>query len=265
MSVLLETRLTADYGGAPVLRDVALTMERGEIVGLAGQSGSGKSTLALAMLRLLGWRGGRVTGSVRLEGEELAGAPEAAWRKIRGRRMALVMQSADSALNPALRLRDQLRLAWEIHAREWRTAGQPRAEELLAQCGLPGGAEFLARYPAQISVGQAQRVLIAMALLHRPAVVIADEVTSALDLLTQQEVLQTLRRVNESYGTSILFVSHDLGALRSMCSRIAVLNAGTIVETQATEELFRNPRDPYVRRLVEALPQCGPALVGAGQ
>jgi ABC-type glutathione transport system ATPase component len=112
MSVLLETRLTADYGGAPVLRDVALEMERGEIVGLAGQSGSGKSTLALAMLRLLHWRGGRVTGSIRLEGEELAGAPEGAWRKIRGRRMALVMQSADSALNPALRLRDQLRLAW---------------------------------------------------------------------------------------------------------------------------------------------------------
>lgn len=259
MTPLLETRLSVRYRDTLVLRELALTIQPGEIVGLAGQSGSGKSTLALALLRLLEWKGAKAEGSLRLEGRELLAAPEREWRGIRGRKIALVLQSAESALNPALRLRQQLRLAWEIHAPAWKETGLPRARELFAQCGLPGNAEFLERYPVQISIGQAQRVLIAMALLHRPALLVADEITSALDLLTQQEVLTTLRDVNRAYGTAILFVSHDLLALRSLCSRIAILAEGAILETRPTEELFRDPRDPYTRRLLAALPQYEPA------
>jgi len=252
--MLLDARLSVRYGDTHVLRDLALAIEPGEIVGLAGQSGSGKSTLALALLRLLRWKGAEAEGFLRLEGRELLSAPEREWRQIRGRRIALVMQSAESALNPALRLRRQLQLAWEIHAKDWKPVGLPRAHELFARCGLPGGDEFLDRFPAQISIGQAQRVLIAMALLHRPALLIADELTSALDLLTQQEVLRTLREVNQAYGTAILFVSHDLLALRSICSRIAILAAGSIVEDRPTDELFQCPRDAYTRRLLAALP-----------
>jgi len=255
MKPLLETRLSVRYRDMAVLRDLELSIEPGEIVGLAGQSGSGKSTLALALLRLLQWKGAKAEGFLRLEGRDLLDAPEREWRAIRGRRIALVLQSAESALNPALRLRQQLRLAWEIHASDWNSAGFPRAQELLTHCSLPATPEFLDRYPSQISIGQAQRVLIAMALLHRPALLIADEVTSALDLLTQQEVLTTLREVNRAYGTAILFVSHDLLALHSLCSRIAILADGAIVETGRTAELFANPRHPYTRRLLAALPQ----------
>lgn len=261
--MLLDTRLSVRYRDRVVLRDLALTIEPGEIVGLAGQSGSGKSTLALALLRLLRWKGATAEGSLRLEGREILHAPEAEWRSIRGRKIALVMQSAESALNPALRLRQQLRLAWEIHARGWKETGFPRARELFSRCGLPSEPDFLDRYPSQISIGQAQRVLIAMSLLHRPALVVADEITSALDLLTQQEVLATLREVNRAYGTAILFVSHDLLALRALCGRIAILADGAIVETRPVEELFRDPRDPYTRRLLAALPRlesdCSPA------
>ena len=255
MTMLIETRLSVRYRDTLVLRELALAIAPGEIAGLAGQSGSGKSTLALALLRLLHWKGATAEGSLRLEGREVLAAPEREWREIRGRKIALVMQSAESALNPALRLRRQLRLAWEIHAPDWKLTGLPRAAELFARCGLPGEEGFLERYPSQISVGQAQRVLIAMALLHRPALLVADEITSALDLLTQQEVLATLREINRAYGTAILFVSHDLLALRSICSRIAILADGSIVETRATEDLFRDPRDPYTRRLLAALPR----------
>lgn len=253
--MLLEVNLSVRYGASQVLRALALAIDPGEIVGLAGQSGSGKSTLGLALLRLLQWKGAEAEGSLRLEGRELLTAPESEWRKIRGRRIALVMQSAESALNPALRLRRQLQLAWEIHAKDWNASGLPRVRELLSRCGLSDSDEFLNRMPAQISIGQAQRVLIAMALLHRPSLLIADEVTSALDLLTQQEVLATLREVNQVYGTAILFVSHDLLALRSICTRIAILSAGTIIEDQPVDSLFSAPRDAYTRRLLAALPE----------
>lgn len=211
--MLLEARLSVRYRQTLVLRDLALVIKPGKIVGLAGQSGSGKSTLALALLRLLQWKNALAEGSLKLEGCELLSAPESEWRQIRGRKIALVMQSAESALNPALRLRRQLQLAWQIHASSWKQTGLSLARELFNRCSLPGSDEFLERYPAQISIGQAQRVLIAMALLHRPALLVADELTSALDLLTQQEVLQTLREVNQAYGTAILFcLARSVGA-----------------------------------------------------
>jgi ABC-type dipeptide/oligopeptide/nickel transport system ATPase component len=253
--MLIETCLSVRYKEALVLKEVTLQIAAGEITGLAGQSGSGKSTLALALLRLLRWKGATAEGSLRIDGREMLPAPEREWRQIRGRKIALVMQSAESALNPALRLRQQLRLAWRIHAADWDKTGAGRAAELFAACGLPGDAEFLDRFPSNISIGQAQRVLIAMALLHRPALLVADEITSALDLLTQREVLDTLRKINQAYGTAILFVSHDLLALRSLCGTISILSNGGIVETQETEKLFRDPRHPYTQRLLAALPR----------
>ena len=263
--MLLDAQLSVRYAGSPVLRDLTLSIAEGERLGLAGQSGSGKSTLALTLLRLFKDNGAVATGSLKLDGRELLTASEKEWRAIRGRRIALVMQGAESALNPALRLGRQLRLAWEIHAPDWQGAGLPQARDLLTRCGLPSGDEFLNRLPSQISIGQAQRVLIAMALLHRPALLIADEITSALDLLTQQEVLETLREVNRAFGMAILFVSHDLIALRSLCTRVAILSEGAIIESRPTAELFESPREPYTIRLLSALRRyesMEPALPG---
>lgn len=254
--MLLDATLDVRYGGNHVLRGVRLSIAEGEIVGLAGQSGSGKSTLALSLLHLERFAGAAASGSLHWRGKDILAAPESEWRRMRGSEIALVLQSAESALNPALRLDQQLKLAWKIHSADpWATAGLNRVKELFAQCALPCGEEFLRRYPSQISIGQAQRVLIAQALLHRPSLLVADEVTSALDMLTQREVLDTLRRANEASGAAILFVSHDLAAMRALCHRIDILHEGQIVESAATGELFAAPRHPYTRRLLAAMPQ----------
>ena len=248
--MLLEATVTARYGERLVLDGAQLRIHEGEIVALAGESGSGKSTLARCLLRL---EGGALRSSIQFNGREIGCLPERGWRAIRGREIALVLQSATAALNPALTLEAQLRLAWRIHAADGWTAGRERALELFDRCALPANTSFLARYPAQISVGQAQRVLIAMALLHRPRLLIADEVTSALDPITARQVLDTLRDA-ASEATSILFVSHDLAAIRSLCHRVAVLHEGRIVETAETAEFFERPVHPYSQRLVGAMP-----------
>lgn len=178
---LLSLRLTVDYPSKPaVLRDVALELQPGEILGLVGQSGSGKSTLALAILRLLGLRGGVAHGSISFEGHDLLALSERGMRELRGRRIALVLQSPLSALNPALRIGTQLKEAWCAHSGSGREACHRAIAEALASVSLHEGEAFLRRFPSEVSVGQAQRVLIAMAILHRPSLLIADEPTSAL-------------------------------------------------------------------------------------
>jgi ABC-type glutathione transport system ATPase component len=255
--MLLQAQLDVRYGhAAPVLRGAELAIGEGEIVGLAGQSGSGKSTLALNLLRLERFAGAAASGRLLWRGKDILAEPESQWRRRRGREIALVLQSAESALNPALRLEEQLKLAWRIHSKEpWSGPGKARAAELFAQCALPAGDEFLRRFPSQVSIGQAQRVLIAQALLHKPALLVADEVTSALDMLTSREVLDTLRRLSTASGTAILFVSHDLAAMRALCARIDILHEGRIVESAPTETLFAHPRHEYTRRLLSAMPQ----------
>src|SRR5215467_14629077 len=179
---LLSVRLWVDYPGKPnVIDGAAFDIQPGEIFGLAGASGSGKSTIGLAILRLVHLRGGRPRGEIRFDGRDLLQAPERELRRFRGSRISLVLQSPSAALNPVLRIGSQLREAWQIHSPvRWRDARQA-VEGLLLRMGLPVDEEFFRRYPGQISIGQAQRVVIAMAMLHRPALMIADEPTSALD------------------------------------------------------------------------------------
>jgi ABC-type dipeptide/oligopeptide/nickel transport system ATPase component len=248
---LLSLHISVDYpGSAGVLRDVAFDIEAGEILGLAGQSGSGKSTLALAVLRLLDGRGGRAAGHARFQGRDLLALPERELRRMRGRDMALVPQSPLAALNPHLRIGAQLAEAWRAHR-----DGKTSFTDLLAMVSLPAGEEFLRRYPRQLSVGQAQRVLIAMAVLHRPALIVADEPTSALDAITQAEILELFRRLNRELGVAILYISHDLASVAALCHRLAILHDGRIIETGRTEDIFHSPLHPYARRLIEALPR----------
>lgn len=254
-SALLRLSISASYPGKPsVLHDLALEIGRGEILGLVGESGCGKSTLSLAILGLLGLRGGRVSGSIHLNGRELAGLSEREMRKLRGKELALVLQSPMSALNPALKIGTQLAEAWKAHGGGESERCFAAIRAALNDVSLPGDKEFLKRYPSQISVGQAQRVLIAMAILHRPALLIADEPTSALDLITQSEILQLFSQLNRKLGMSILYISHDLLSVATISQRVAVMNHGTVVECRPTAELFRSPGDAYTRRLVNALP-----------
>ena len=255
MTRLLSLRVSVDYPGKPgVLRDVSLDVDRGEIVGLVGQSGSGKSTLAMAILRLLDLKGAKATGSIQLDGHDLLDLSERDMRRVRGKEIGLVLQSPMTALNPALRIGTQLEEAWRCHggnARDW----NDRALELLASVSLPPEIGFLKRFPRQLSVGLAQRVLIAMAILHRPALLLADEPTSALDVITQSEILQLFAKLSADLNMGMLFISHDLLSVATLCHRVAILHEGEIVECAATEEIFYRPQHPYTRALIAALPK----------
>ncbi len=260
MLPLLSLRISADYPNKPnVLRNVSLEVQPGEVLGLIGQSGSGKSTLALAVLRLLHLHQGSQRGEIFFQQCALMDLPEREMRGLRGRRMGLVLQSPLSALNPALRIGTQLEEAWRAHASGSRDVCHGAILETLSSVSLPADKAFLRRYPAQVSVGQAQRVLIAMAILHRPALVIADEPTSALDVITQSEILQLFARLNREFGIAILYISHDLFSVASLCHRIAILHEGEIVECAATGQILQAPQHPYTQRLISALPGLPPA------
>jgi ABC-type glutathione transport system ATPase component len=250
---LLRVNLDAGYSGKPVLRDMRFDLESGEVLGLVGTSGAGKSTLVLSLLGLLPWRGGRVTGEVMLEGENLLGLSERKLRSLRGRKIALIPQSPMTALNSAISLQSHFNEAWKAHRKNDRAALDTRMRELLAEVQLPCSPEFLRRRPSEISVGQAQRILIALALLHRPALIVADEPTSALDPVTQSQIVNLLRKLNRSHGATLLYISHDLVSVLQLADRIAVLNEGTIVECLPVGELDE-ARHHATLALLNALP-----------
>ena len=253
---LLQARLSAGYPAKPaVLRDAAFEVRRGEILGLVGESGSGKSTLALALLRLLGYRGGVVSGEIRFQGRDLIALTEPEMRRVRGREIGFVPQSPVTSLNPALRIGTQLNEAWAAHANGAGSQRRDRFLSLLDSVSLPANDMLLRRHPGELSVGQAQRLLIAMSILHKPSLVIADEPTSALDVVTQSEILKLLARLSRDLKMAVLFISHDLLSVSSLCHRVAILHQGTIVECESTEKIFRDPQHPYTRRLIESVPK----------
>jgi len=253
--VLLSVHLSVSYGDRPVLREAEFEIRPGEVLGLVGQSGSGKSTLAMAILGLLNGKRARIEGQIRFQDCDLLQLSERELREKRGRSLALVLQSPLSSLNPALRIRTQLREAWHAHASGSGAEADRAIRSALDSVSLPSNDEFLRKYPSQMSVGQAQRVLIAMAVTHRPALLIADEATSALDVITQSEILALFRELNRSTGMAILYISHDLASVAGICDRIAILHDGRVVECSATAEIFANPRHEYTKRLMAAMPQ----------
>jgi len=252
---LLSSRISVDYPNNPgVLRDVSLEIQPGDIVGLVGESGSGKSTIALALLRLLASKGAKVSGEVIFEGEDLLKKPESEIRRIRGRRMSIVLQSPLTSLNPALRIETQLSEAWRAHAKRGQEQCREAIRAALRSARLPDDEEFLRRRPSELSVGQGQRVNIAMAILHRPALLIADEATSALDTITQSEILSLFAELNRELKMAVLYISHDLPSVAALCQRVAIIYKGEIVESGTSDAIFTDPKHPYTQRLLSAIP-----------
>ena len=258
--ILLSARFSVSYADKPpVLRDVQIEIRRGEVLALVGQSGSGKSTLAMAILGLLDRKRAQAEGTIRFQDSELLQLPERELRALRGRAIALVLQSPLSSLNPALKIRTQLKEAWRAHASGTNADCTHAIRSSLQSVSLPSDDDFLRKYPSQMSVGQAQRVLIAMAVMHRPALLIADEATSALDVITQSEILALFRELNRTTGMASLYISHDLASVAGICDRIAILHQGEIVECGATDQIFSNPQHEYTQRLMAAIPRLSPA------
>ncbi len=262
---LLHVDLKAGYRAQRVLEDVRFDLMAGERLGLVGTSGAGKSTLVLSLLGLLPWRGGWAKGEVLLNGQNLLSMKEREARRIRGKSVALVPQSPMSALNGALSLRAHFQEAWRAHEDIDATRFNQRVGELMQQVHLPADDKFLARKPGEVSVGQAQRAVIAMSLLHRPALLIADEPTSALDPATQVEVLDLLRHANRQDGTTLLYISHDLTSVLQLCERLAVLDAGRIAESLRVQGIGERAQHPATRALLRTLPVPPEVLIAYAQ
>ena len=253
--VKLEIRdLRVSFDGHPVASVPELTVDAGEIVGLAGESGSGKSMTILAVLGLAGTAGAAVTGSIRLDGQELIGLSDARLRAIRGRRIAAIFQSPALAFNPVFRVGVIVSRALRQHGLSAAEARE-RADAAMRSVLLP--PDLLHRYPAQLSGGQLQRVAIALALALRAEVLLADEPTSVLDVTVQAEVLELLRELRDARGMAIVFVSHDLAVIAELCDRVAIMRAGQVVEQGPIGQVIAAPRHDYTRELLAAVPRLG--------
>ena len=252
-SPLLSVNLSAGFPGRPeILRALSLEVRKGEVLALVGQSGCGKSTLALAVLRLLHLKGGKAQGTILFKNQDLMSLKESQIRSLRGREISLVLQSPIASLNPSLRVGSQLEEAWRVH--QPRSTREERDRAIMRTLEDVCLSDALLRhYPSQLSVGQAQRVLIAMAILHRPALLIADEPTSALDIHTQSEILELFAALSQKLGMGVLFISHDLLSVASISHRVAVMDQGQIVECQDTQTLFSRPTHPCTQRMIAAL------------
>jgi len=258
MSVLSVRDLTVTYhtqaGPAPAVRGVDLHVDTGEVLGLAGESGCGKSTIVNAILRLVPPKT-EVTGEILLNGEDVTAMKPGRLRAVRWSAISVVFQGAMHAMNPVQRIGDQIAEAIIIHTKAGERESLVRAGALLEQVGLP--PRRLRDYPHELSGGQKQRVMIAMALACGPDLVIADEPTTALDVMVQAQVLQLLKELQRELGLAMLFITHDLSVLVEVSDRLAIMYAGKIVEEGPAIQIFQEPKHPYTRALSGAFPQIG--------
>jgi len=250
----LSTWLAANEGMVRAVDGLSFSIERGETFALLGESGSGKSMTALSITRLLPDAGRIVSGAVRLEGEELLQLPEAAMRRVRGRRIGMIFQEPGASLNPVMTAGAQIAEVLERHTALRGAEVNARVIELLNAVGIPDPAGRVHEYPFQLSGGMKQRVMIAIALACEPSLLIADEPTTALDVTIQAQVLDLLRSLQKRMGMSILLITHDLGVVAEMAHHVAVMYAGEIVEMASREAFFGNPSHPYSRKLFASVP-----------
>jgi peptide/nickel transport system ATP-binding protein len=255
----LRVTLQTDAGPLHAVRGIDLSLERGETLCLVGESGCGKSMTALAIMGLLP-RGARLSaGRLALSGTDLTQLGERRMHKLRGRQMGMVFQDPGTALNPVYTVGSQTASVWRRHFGGTRTAARERAVELLEKVGIHGAAARMSQYPHQLSGGLRQRIMIAMALIAQPALLLADEPTTALDVTVQARVLNLLRGLQRELGIGLLLITHDLGIVAAMADRVAVMYAGEVVETGPAQAILARPSHPYTQRLMA----CVPDLAGA--
>jgi peptide/nickel transport system ATP-binding protein len=250
----LQTHFATGQGVLRAVDGVSFTIDRGEVLGLVGESGCGKSVTSLSIMRLVPPPGRIAGGRLLLEGEDLLAKDAEAMRRVRGARIAMVFQEPMTSLNPVFSIGDQIAAGILAHAGGSRQAAWERTVEMLELVQIPSPRERARDYPHQLSGGLRQRAMIAMALASGPALLIADEPTTALDVTIQAQILDLLRRLQAERGMAVLLITHDLGVVAELCHRVAVIYAGRIVELASVGDLFARPLHPYTRGLLECLP-----------
>ena len=259
---LLDVRDLCTYfytqdGVVKAVDGVDFSVRRGEIVGLVGESGCGKSVTSLSVMRLVAYPGKIESGEVRFDDVDLLSLPRRDMTSIRGSRISMIFQQPTSCLNPVFDAGDQLAEVLQIHQEVKRRAGRERAVELLRMVGISDPEQRIESYPHELSGGMAQRVMIAMALACNPELLIADEPTTALDVTIQAQILDLMRNLQASTGTAIILITHDMGVVAEMASRVAVMYAGIIVEEADVQTLFSRPKHPYTQGLLASIPVLG--------
>ncbi|MCA9817742.1 MAG: ABC transporter ATP-binding protein [Cyanobacteria bacterium HKST-UBA01] len=251
----LKTVFSTDQGLARAVDGVDLSIEPAQVLGVVGESGCGKSVTSLSILRLVPPPGRIQSGEIIFDGRDLLGLSEKEMRSIRGNQIGLIPQDPMTSLNPVYSIGAQIIEAIELHQKVDRKEARKRAIESLEQVKIPQAAQRIDEYPHQFSGGMRQRVMIAMALSCNPRLLIADEPTTALDVTVQAQILDLMREIRKERAMSILLITHDLGVVAEMCDQVAVMYAGAVVENAEVEEIFRNPKHPYTRGLMESVPR----------
>ncbi|AWK90060.1 ABC transporter ATP-binding protein [Azospirillum thermophilum] len=265
----LQTHFATDQGVSKAVDGVSFAVRRNETLAVVGESGSGKSVTSLSVMRLIQSPPGRIAGGEILfrgrDGQvrDLTRLSERGMRRVRGNEIGMIFQEPMTSLNPVYTVGDQIGEALRYHRRLDRAAARAEALSLLRTVGIPAAERRLDEYPHQMSGGMRQRVMIAMALACRPTLLIADEPTTALDVTIQAQILDLMRRLQAETGTSILFITHNLGVVAEIAHRVAVMYAGRVVEEGDVRSLFKAPRHPYTRGLLACMPNLGQGRAGA--
>jgi oligopeptide transport system ATP-binding protein len=251
----LRTAFHTRDGIIRAVNDISFALEPGETLGIVGESGSGKSVSQYSLLGLLPVPPARVeSGTARFEGTDLLAATPKELRRIRGGRISMIFQDPMTALNPYMRVGKQLMEPLLLHSKVSKVEARARAIHALGEVGIQDAESGLTRYPHEFSGGMRQRIMIAMALITRPALLIADEPTTALDVTVQAQILELIKKMQHELGMAVVFITHDLGVVSGLCDRVQVMYAGRIVETADTRTLFHAPRHPYTRALQRSIP-----------
>ena len=257
----LEVSFDTDAGEVRAVKNAGFTIGKGEVFGIVGESGSGKSVTSLSIMGLLTGTTGKIAeGEILLEGKDIAHISEEEKRKMRGSKISMIFQEPMTSLNPVMKIGKQLTECILQHQDISKEEAWKKAEDMLRRTGVPRVEHMMKEYPFQLSGGQRQRVMIAMALVCRPKILIADEPTTALDVTIQAQILDLMNGLKKAIGTSILFITHDLGVVAEVCDEVVVMYCGRVVEKGDVRELFAHPSHPYTIGLLNSIPKLGEAV-----